>query len=127
MPQSSPSFGSEIARLGFRKWYERRLLEAHAWLVTALLCAIVLALSIELIASEKSLVGWIGTAGLIFVAGLLVWHGVTRFLSLLAEAEHLASQSTCESCRRYGAFKVITEQPRMSVRCRKCGHEWTFH
>ena len=126
MPPSSPSFGSEIARLGFRKWYERRLLEAHAWLVTALLCAIVLALSVELLASEKSAVGWLGTAGLIFVAGLIVWHGVRRFLQLLAEAEHFASQSTCASCRRYAAFKVISELPRVSVRCRKCGHEWTF-
>ena len=26
-----------IGRLGFRKWYERRLIESHAWLVTALL------------------------------------------------------------------------------------------
>jgi len=127
MPPSSPSFSSEIARLGFRKWYERRLLEAHAWLVTALLCGIVLALSVELLASEKSIVGWIGTAGLVFVAGLIVLHGVRRFLHLLGEAEHFASQSTCESCRRYGTFKVIAESPRMSVRCRKCGHEWTFN
>jgi hypothetical protein len=127
MRPSSPSSGSEIARLGFRKWYERRLLEAHAWLVTALLCAILLALSMELLASEKSAIGWLGTAGLIFVAGLIVWHGVRRFLHLLTEAEHLASQSTCESCRRYAAFKVISESPQMSVRCRKCGHEWTFN
>ena len=127
MPPSSPSFGNEIARLGFRKWYERRLLEAHAWLITAVLCAILLALSMELIASEKSLVGWLGTAGLIFFAGLIAWHGVRRFLQLLSEAEHFASQSTCKSCRGYGAFKVVAQSPRMSVRCRKCGHEWTFH
>jgi hypothetical protein len=127
MRPSSPSSGRDIARLGFRKWYERRLLEAHAWLVTALLCAILLALSMELLASEKSAIGWLGTAGLIFVAGLVVWHGARRFLHLLAEAEHLASQSTCESCRRYAAFNVISEYPQMSVRCRKCGHEWTFN
>lgn len=127
MPPLSPSLGSEIARLGFRKWYERRLLEAHAWLVTALLCAILLALSMELLVSEKSAVGWLGTAGLIFMAGLIAWHGVRRFLQLLAEAEHLASQSTCEACRRYASFKVIADSPQMSVRCRRCGHEWTFH
>ena len=36
-----------IARLGFRKWYERRLIEAHAWLVTALLCAIYVEAALE--------------------------------------------------------------------------------
>jgi hypothetical protein len=127
MPPSSPSCSSDIARLGFRKWYERRLLEAHAWLVTAVLCAIIIALSVELLASKNHFLAWLGTAGVIFFAGLIVWHGVRRFMSLLAEAEHLASQSTCESCRRYAAFTVIAESPRMSVRCRKCGHEWTFH
>lgn len=127
MPPSSPSSSSGIARLGFRKWYERRLLEAHAWLLTALLCVIILALSFELLASKKQFLAWLGTAGVIFVAGLIAWHGVRRFLGLLAEAEHFASQSTCESCRRYAAFTVIAQSPRMSVRCRKCGHEWTFH
>lgn len=127
MPPSSPSSSSDIARLGFRKWYERRLLEAHAWLVTALLCAVVIALSIELLASRRELVAWIGTAGLMFFAGLIVWHGVQRFLRLLAEAERFAAQSTCASCNRYAAFSVIAQSPHMSVRCRKCGHEWTFH
>jgi uncharacterized membrane protein len=127
MPPSSPSCSSDIARLGFRKWYERHLLEAHAWLVTAVLCAIIIALSVELLASKKPFLAWLGTAGVMFFAGLIVWHGVRRFLGLLAEAEHLASQSTCPSCRRYAAFTVIAQAPRMSVRCRKCGHEWTFH
>ena len=126
MLPSSPSSTSDIARLGFRKWYERRLIEAHAWLVTALLCAILVALSMELLATEKDAVGWLGTAGLVFFAGLIAWHGTRRFLRLLAEAEHFAAQSTCEACHRYASFNVIGETPQMSVRCRKCGHEWTF-
>jgi hypothetical protein len=115
-----------ISRLGFRKWYERRLIEGHAWLVTALLCAIVIAVSLELLSFKQPLLNWLGNAGVIFVAGLIVWHGVRRFLSILREAERLGSQSTCQSCRKYAAFTVIAESPRMSVRCRKCGHEWTF-
>jgi hypothetical protein len=127
MPPSSPSCSNDIARLGFRKWYERRLLEAHAWLVTAILCAIVIALSVEVLVSEKAFLAWVGTAGVIFFAGLITWLAVQRFLTLLGEAEHFASQSTCDACRRYGSFTVIAQSPRMSVRCRKCGHEWTFH
>ena len=115
-----------ISRLGFRKWYERRLIEGHAWLVTALLCAIVIAVSLELLSFKQPFLNWLGNAGVIFVAGLIVWHGVRRFLSILREAERLGSQSTCQSCRNYASFTVIAESPRMSVRCRKCGHEWTF-
>jgi hypothetical protein len=116
-----------IGRLGFRKWYERRLIESHAWLVTALLCVIVIAASLELLTFKHTLLAWLGNAGLMFVAGLIVWHGMRRFLAILIEAEHFGSQSTCTSCRKYGAFSVIAEAPQMTVRCRKCGHEWTFH
>jgi hypothetical protein len=116
-----------IARLGFRKWYERRLIESHAWLVTALLCAIVIAVSLEGLSFKGNLLVALGPVGVLFFAGLIAWHGVRRFLALLAEAEHFGSQSTCASCRKYGVFTVVAEAPRMSVRCRKCGHEWTFH
>jgi hypothetical protein len=116
-----------ISRIGFRKWYERRLIESHAWLVTAFLCAIVIAASIEGFTLKGNLLVALGPAGVAFVAGLIAWHALRRFLQLLTEAEHLGSQSTCTSCRKYAAFDVIAESPRMSVRCRKCAHEWTFH
>ena len=43
-----------IARLGFRKWYERRLIEAHAWLFTALLCAIYVGVSLESVSFSRA-------------------------------------------------------------------------
>jgi hypothetical protein len=116
-----------IARLGFKRWYERRLIESHAWLVTAFLCVIVVAAGMEVMSFRDNVLVALGYAGTLFFAGLIAWHGVRRFIAILAEAEHFGAQSTCESCRRYAAFNVIAEAPRMSVRCRKCGHEWTFH
>jgi len=127
MPPSSPSCSSDIARLGFRKWYERRLIEAHAWLVTAFLCVIVIGAGVELLSFRDGVPRALGSAGMVFFAGLIAWHGVRRFIAILAEAEHLGAQSTCSACRRYAAFSVIAQTPQMSVRCRKCGHEWTFH
>jgi hypothetical protein len=115
-----------IARLGFKKWYERRLIESHAWLVTALLSGIVVAISLELTLFTQPFVEWAGSAGLVFFGGLIAWHGVCRFMIILSEAEHFAGQSTCARCRAYAAFKVTAQSPRMAVRCRKCGHEWTF-
>jgi hypothetical protein len=127
MPPSSPIYSNDIARLGFRKWYERHLIEAHAWLVTALLCAIVICVSLEGLTLRGNLFVALGAAGVVFFAGLIAWHGARRFLTLLGEAEHLGAQSTCSQCSRYAAFEVIRRAPQMSVRCRKCGHEWTFH
>ena len=116
---------SSIARLGFKKWYERRLIEAHAWLVTALLCAIYVEVALETINPKEHWLAWLGTAAGMFVGGLIVWHGLRRFGAILTEAERCASQSTCSACGSYARFEVIA-QGQLIVRCRKCAHEWTI-
>lgn len=115
-----------IGRLGFRKWYERRLIEAHAWLLTALLCAIYVEVSLEGISFKGPGLVWLGTAGGMFVGGLIVWHGLRRFFAILTEAERFASQSTCPACKAYARFEVVSEQPKITVRCRNCSHEWAI-
>ena len=32
-----------ICRLGFARWYERRLIEGHAWFITGFFCMIAIA------------------------------------------------------------------------------------
>ncbi|MGQ0653401.1 MAG: hypothetical protein ACT4P4_14225 [Betaproteobacteria bacterium] len=114
-----------IGRLGFRKWYERQLIEAHAWLVTTLLVAIVVAVTLEGISFRRPAWEFVPLLGLLFVGGLLLWYGVRRFGGLMAEANRLAEHSTCESCGTYGRFQVIEAYPsRMKVSCRKCSHRW---
>jgi hypothetical protein len=115
-----------IARLGFIKWYERRLIEAHAWLVTALLCAIYVEISLGGFSLKAPALVWFGTAGGMFVGVLIVWHGLRRYVRLLKEAEHYVSQSTCKGCRSYAKYKVVAEQPRLTVRCRVCSQEWSL-
>lgn len=114
-----------IGRLGFKKWYERQLIEAHAWLVTAVLVAIVIAVALEGVTLRRPLAEVLPIVGLLFVGGLVCWHAVRRFHVLLAEANRLAEDSTCRSCGAYSRFAVIEEYPaRMKVRCRKCSSEW---
>jgi len=115
-----------IARLGFRKWYERRLIEAHAWLLTALLCAIYVETSLEGLGSQRFGLAWLGTAGGMFFGGLIVWHGLRRYFALLVEAERFSALSTCARCKTYGAFEVINQLPQFTVRCRKCQREWNM-
>ena len=36
-----------IVRLGFARWYERRLIEAHAWFVSVFFCMVAIAACLE--------------------------------------------------------------------------------
>jgi hypothetical protein len=116
-----------IIRLGFRRWYERRLIEAHAWLVAALLCAIYVGFSLEAMSFRAHALVWLGNTAGAFVGGLIVWHTLRRFFAILTEANRLSRQSTCSACKTYARFDVVNPQPRMGVRCRECGHEWTIN
>ncbi len=112
-----------IRKLGFMRWYERQLIESHAWLVTCLLCSIGIAVSLEGVNFRE-----IGTATVtfvfIFAAGAICWQAIRRYQALMAQAEHLASQTTCGSCGTYARFRVLDTNSRMRVCCRKCSTEW---
>jgi hypothetical protein len=111
-----------IGKLGFRRWYERQLIESHAWLITCFLCALAIAAVLEGFSFKRP--ESVLILLFVFVAGLVCWHALKRYKLIMDEAERLGEQSTCGSCRTYAAFKVIGEYPKMNVRCRKCGNEW---
>lgn len=124
-----------VRRLGFRKWYERQLIEGHAYFVTCFICMILVAASLE--ASRSPELGF--DRPLMFLLaclggalGLFSWR---RYRISLENAEHFAEAAVCPSCGAYGAFKVISacegEGPdaaasRLRVQCRKCPREWTI-
>ena len=123
-----------IRAMGFRRWYERQLIESHAWLVTGFLSLIMTALAFEMIAFRESLGGFLS---LVAVGGggvALSLYAWLRFNRQLFMAEHVAGQATCTSCRTYGriAFVSLAADVRaptggqMHVRCRACGHEWSI-
>ena len=45
-----------IRKLGFRRWYERQLIEGHAYLVTCFLCVIMIAACAEVFSFRAA--GW---------------------------------------------------------------------
>jgi hypothetical protein len=114
-----------IAKLGFRRWYERQLLEGHAWLVTCLLCGIAIATVLEMV-NFRDVGTALVTLAFIFTAGLIIMHGFRRYRSLMLLADQLGEHATCGSCHSYARFRALDENPRMKVQCRKCGHEWTI-
>lgn len=113
-----------IAKLGFRRWYERRLIESHAWLVTSLLCALAIAVSFEAMSFRESIANALITTAFCFVGGMICWYGLRQYGTIMRQADGLSQHSRCTSCKEYDKFQMIGEFPTMTVRCRKCGNQW---
>lgn len=123
-----------IRARGFRRWYERQLVESHLWLVVGLLALIGCAIAIETIAFRESLADFLALLATGGAGAALCGYAWTRFHRQLGFAEHIAGQATCGRCRNYGRFKVtsvgrgarVDDPDRLQVRCRDCGHEWSI-
>lgn len=127
---------------GFRRWYERQLIECHAWLVSWFLGFIVVVCGIELAGDGAAS----RLSGVLLVLGGLVvsLYSLKRYCLLLGIAERLGEQAVCPGCKAYGKFRVQCSSPDplpddgdpslesnegsvwLRARCRKCGDEWVL-
>lgn len=110
-----------IGRLGFSRWYERRLIEGHAWFVSAFICVIAIAACAEELAFRGSVGRLFLYVLVILGAGATAIYGMVRYHHILTEAEHIGEHATCGNCGVYARFRMISAS---EVRCRKCSHEW---
>ena len=110
-----------IRRLGFSRWYERRLIEAHAWFVSSFFCMVAIAAGVEEISFRGSLAHLM--LYLLMVVGSVAVgaYALVRYHKILVEAETFGEHATCGGCGAYARFKVLSGS---QVRCRKCNHEW---
>jgi hypothetical protein len=116
-----------IRKHGFRKWYERELLQSHAHLALTFMCALGVFAAIEAATRFRS---W--SDQLTDIVAVLVCTGtglwaLRRYLYLLAHAEAAAHQAACPACTTYGRMELIQADESGEsalVRCRKCGHGW---
>jgi len=130
-----------IRSLGFKKWYERQLIESHLYLVTCFLGIIMAASAVELSARRESVAGLVLTAGLGLAGCVLSFYGWERYKRIMMVAEHIGDHAHCPACRAYARFSVVDagkalhEEPVniadpkevwLKARCIKCGHEWTI-
>lgn len=132
---------TSIRRLGFRKWYERQLIDCHLSLTTCFLCGIVVAASLEGVNLLEF--GWrpFLLLGLVFLAVAVGWYSWKRYIKVLERAERYGERSNCPECRAYARFEVLNtgvdlfpgpmadslaplEVAWLRVRCRKCGAAW---
>lgn len=127
---------------GFRRWYERQLIECHAWLLTWFLGLIVLVSGVELMGDGRNsrVLGATLILGGVLVA-LLSWK---RYRLMLEVAERLGEQAACPACLAYARFSVASFGPSplpdggddsledkgggvwLRAHCRSCGAEWVM-
>ena len=127
-----------ITKLGFRRWYERELIEGHMYLVTCILSLILIATCLEQIDWGGPLGQLAFTLAALMLGGGLCVGALRRYGFLLGRAECFGAQSSCTTCKTYGALEVIgagldeeqapvlgeADNTWIGVRCKKCGHEW---
>jgi ribosomal protein L40E len=128
-----------IRKLGFRRWYERQLIESHLYLISGFLSLVMVLASLEDL--NLRMPTWetlLRLAALIGGSAICLWT-VRRYLVMLDIAEYVAERSVCVKCAVYGGLDLGATAvrsgwdhaesgegplPPVRVRCRKCGHEW---
>ena len=110
-----------IGRLGFARWYERRLIEGHAWFISGFVCMVAIAACVEELAFRGSFARLLFYVVVILGAAATGIYGMIRYHQILAEAERIGEQATCPACNTYARFKLVSA---CNARCRKCAHEW---
>lgn len=118
-----------IRKHGFRKWYERELMQSHAHLLLTFLCLFGVFAAFEAYGlgaawSEQAF----DLVSILLCAGVGLW-ALRRYLFFLNHAETAANQADCPECKAYGRFSVESEsqrEGRLLVCCRKCNHRWTI-
>ena len=135
--------GEKISKLGFKRWYERQLMEGHAYLVTCFLGVIVAATSFEAFPLHSPVMRFVFRLALLSAGALVSLYSWRRYRDMMFLAERLGDVATCRKCGAYAAFNVLAFGPRslraapdnagraaldaetwLKVRCRKCGNEW---
>lgn len=117
-----------IRRHGFRKWYERQLLQGHACLVMLLLAALALMGSFEVFGMHLPLPSRLAiVACAVASAGIGLW-ALRRYLYLLQHAEFVADQAVCPQCDTYARWSLeegeLPPDGPLPVVCRCCGNRW---
>lgn len=130
-----------IRRLGFRKWYERQLIDSHLSFVTCFLAMLMVAIDLEQL--QMLSLGLESLMHLLLAFGCiaLTVYSWRRYHRVLETAEYYAEFSYCPACKAYGLFRIdnvgrmqtaadrrdsaATEgRVWMNVTCKKCAHRW---
>ncbi len=119
-----------LRELGFRKWYERQLIDGHASLVLAILAVVIMACGFELVSIRDQSMGIVGHGLLIFGGCVLAWKSLQRYQRVMIDAEWVGKNANCPSCGKHG-FKWPKDDPpddekglAIKALCGRCKTRW---
>ena len=126
-----------IERYGFRRWYERQLIESHAYLALGFVALILLLSGLELLGNVEAGIRYLFILITAAAGGTLLVVAWRRFGVLLARAEHFGEAATCPQCKAWGKFKVLAQEASsaddppeagrphwLRVQCTRCEAVW---
>jgi predicted Zn finger-like uncharacterized protein len=116
-----------IRRHGFRKWYERELLQSHAHLALTFICVVGVFAALEAAFRYRTLADRLFDVMAVFVCAATGVWALRRYLFLLTHAEAVAHQADCPQCQAYGRLELLQSDASgqtVQVRCLHCGHVW---
>ena len=118
-----------IRKHGFRRWYERELLQSHGHMLLVLLCAIGVLGGFEVFDRKATAGHQLSIVVSVVLSVLIGIWALRRYLRLLMQAEAAAKQAECPACGVYGR---LVAQPAahgtdcVNVCCQRCGHLWSI-
>ena len=116
-----------IRRHGFRKWYERELMQGHLHMLMVLLCVVGVLAALDPAEVSGTMGDRLGAAFTVLLClGVGCWS-LRRYLALLTQAEAAAHQAVCPQCETYGRLTLLGGDAagrHVDVACKRCGHAW---
>lgn len=119
-----------IRQRGFRRWYERELVQSHLHLLLLVLAVLGLLGALEAGAQRRSLgdAWWLMAVCAVTAAAVGVL-ALRRYLFLLLRAEHIANQAHCPHCKAYARWTIeapcsLNDSGAFSVCCKACRQRW---
>src|SRR5262247_3022191 len=100
-----------IRKYGFRRWYERQLIEGHLYLVTGFLSLIMVFACFEELSFRAPGFKTFLMLALTIGGAILCTGSLRRYLFVLARTQQLAEQSVCGRCGTYGRLQVNGSTP----------------
>jgi hypothetical protein len=120
-----------IRKHGFRKWYERQLIEGHVYLVTMVLAMVAMACGYEVLSLEKTAFSLLFDGGIVAGGAAVAWYSWRRYALAMTVAEHVGAQASCPGCKHYGFRPVppaeagtFGQPTQLLAMCRHCGTRW---
>lgn len=120
-----------IRKHGFRKWYERQLIEGHVYLVTMVLAMLAMACGYEVLSLEMTAFSLLFDGAIVAGGAFVAWYSWRRYALTMTVAEYVGAQASCPGCKRYGFRPVPPAEAGESGRpmqllamCRHCGTRW---